>query len=303
MLHQFTLEVPYADVEHIIGKLNEADVFHIYYESPIELTTYEYGYDYREREEEKIALHIYAEEDPALSLPEAYFSLLEKVLHVKRAEIHYELLQMDDWQQPFEDIDLGNGWVIGLPESSFAGHEKDKKILFDPQGAFGTGLHGTTQDCLRMILDRDFTGLRVADLGAGSGILSLAAALKGATHVLAVDLEPVEREILYNASLNQLDQIQVLQMDLLHSDSSLPTDVDWIFLNIGGEETHGILERNKLLERFAGHYLLSGLVEWSFDQVVEPLLARHYVVEEKRQSAEWITVILKLAPESAGKGG
>lgn len=293
MLHQFTLQVPYADVQPMIEKLNEVDIFNIYYESPIELTPYEYGYAYREREEEPIDLNIYAEEDPALSLPEAYFSLLEQVLGIDRSKIRYELLQMEDWQEPFEDIDLGNGWVIGLPDSIFAGHENYRRILFDPQGAFGTGLHGTTQDCLRMILARDFTGMRVADLGAGSGILGLAAALKGASDVLAVDLEPVEREILYNASLNQLEQIHVLQMDLLNAKSSLPSDVDWIFINIGGEETQGILDRHDFLEQFTGNYLLSGLVEWSFDQVIDPLLARNYVVEEKRQSNEWVTVILK----------
>lgn len=298
MLHQFTLQVPYEEVTPIIEKLNEADIFNIYYETPIELTTYEYGYDYHEREGDQVSLNIYAEEDPSISLPEAYFSLLERVLQVPRSEIRYELLQMDDWQQPFEDIDLGNGWVIGLPDSSFTGHEHDQKIFFDPQGAFGTGLHGTTQDCLRMILDRDFTGLRVADLGAGSGILSLAAALKGASEVLAVDLEPVEREILYNASLNRLDQIHIKQMDLLAPDASLPYEADWIFINIGGEETHGILNQHDLLDRFSGKYLISGLVEWSFDQVVEPLLARNYAIEEKRQSKEWITVILTRTAET-----
>ena len=76
--------------------------------------------------------------------------------------------------------------------------------FFTPQGAFGTGLHETTQDILKFIVEEDFEGKSLLDLGTGSGILSIAAGVKGASKIVAVDIRDVEDEVLLNASLNEL---------------------------------------------------------------------------------------------------
>lgn len=63
-------------------------------------------------------------------------------------------------------------------------------LVLDPGLAFGTSEHPTTRGCLRLLDGRVLPGSRVADVGAGSGILSLAAAHLGATEVLALELDP-----------------------------------------------------------------------------------------------------------------
>jgi len=64
-------------------------------------------------------------------------------------------------------------------------------ILLDPGMAFGTGQHPTTRMCLLALQERLTAGARVLDLGAGSGILAIAAALLGAADVVALDSDPL----------------------------------------------------------------------------------------------------------------
>jgi len=66
----------------------------------------------------------------------------------------------------------------------------DRLLTLDPGIAFGSAEHPTTRGCLRLLIERVGPGQRVADVGTGSGILAVAAALFGASRVVAVDSDP-----------------------------------------------------------------------------------------------------------------
>ena len=66
----------------------------------------------------------------------------------------------------------------------------DRLLTLDPGVAFGSAAHPTTRGCLRLLVERVRPGQRVADVGTGSGILAIAAALFGACPVLALDRDP-----------------------------------------------------------------------------------------------------------------
>ncbi|MCA1791096.1 MAG: 50S ribosomal protein L11 methyltransferase, partial [Thioalkalivibrio sp.] len=72
--------------------------------------------------------------------------------------------------------------------------EGDLVIVLDPGMAFGTAEHGTTRGCIRLLDRAVAPGERVLDVGAGSAILSIAAALLGASDVLAVEWDPLATE-------------------------------------------------------------------------------------------------------------
>ncbi|TXC91307.1 methyltransferase [Metabacillus litoralis] len=291
MLHEFSIDVPFKEIEEVTDLLNAAGIYNLYYESPIEIIKVQNGYGYEEREDQHVELKIYASDLEVENLPDAYYPLLQSTLSISRDSITHIAHEETDWEQTydFQDIDLGNNWVIQYPSSNEI-YENKNVLKFDPLAAFGTGLHETTQGCLRMIVDKDFTGKTVLDLGTGSGMLAIAASLKGASKVVAVDYEDVARELYHNAKLNELENdLQVVQADLITGDYTIDANYDYIFINIGANETMSILKKHTLLNN-SNEFIISGLVEWHIDQLIEMFQIDGFSIKEKQQTNEWVTI-------------
>ena len=99
----------------------------------------------------------------------------------------------DDWaarsQQSLTAVRAGSFIVAppwDLPDSPPA---DVTVIVIEPSMGFGTGHHATTRLCLRLLSDIDVSDLDVLDLGTGSGVLSMAAALRGARRVVGIDVD------------------------------------------------------------------------------------------------------------------
>jgi ribosomal protein L11 methyltransferase len=94
------------------------------------------------------------------------------------------------WKQHYTIQRIGARTVIVPSWLEYAPQPQDIVLRLDPGMAFGTGLHPTTQLCIGFIEQHVTAGMRVLDLGCGSGILAIAAARLGAT-VLALDTDPI----------------------------------------------------------------------------------------------------------------
>jgi ribosomal protein L11 methyltransferase len=87
-------------------------------------------------------------------------------------------------------------------------------LVINPGMAFGTGLHETTAGCLELLVDEVRPGMRVADIGCGSGILAIAAARLGAATVLATDVDPVAVEATAeNAAANGVSSVVAVELE------------------------------------------------------------------------------------------
>lgn len=274
------------DVDKKIEDLQINDIWDVYYESPLNIITDNWGYDYEENKNEALNLNISF--DGNNNKLDIFVKKLENILNdsayeVKELNYEYEELR-------FPTVEIGANWVLAHPDENF---ENKNKLNFISQGAFGTGLHETTKDLLELILNIDFKNKKVLDIGTGSGILSIATAIKNATNVTAIDIRDVYAEISLNASLNNLSNIDVKIGNALENDFTLDYKYDWVYINIGGEETRMFINYINEHIKSDGMLLVSGLVEWSFDSVKTFVEENGYTMETKLQTNEWCTAIFK----------
>ena len=280
-------KLPYEKLDSTIETLAINDIYNVFYENALEITTDDYGYGYLEKEDEDIILKV-AFEDKKEYLDD-FIKTLTSLLNMDY--INIEENNYDYTTYDFPAIHLDDTWVIANPEEDF---EDKKKINFISQGAFGTGLHETTQDILKLILnDLDLKNKSVLDIGTGSGILSIAASIAGASIVDAVDIRDITDEVLLNSSLNNLENITPIVGNILDDSSLITNNYDWIFINIGGEETKMFMNFIKTHLNTNGTILVSGLVEWSFDEIKENVESYGFKLQSKHQTNEWVTAIFK----------
>lgn len=279
--------LPYEKLDSTIELLAINDIYNVFYENPLEITTDNYGYGYLEKEDEEIILKVAFEgEKDHLDEFKNQLNDILKMDYINVEENNYDYTVYD-----FPAIHLDDKYVIASPEEEFEGKTK---INFISQGAFGTGLHETTQDILRLILNKlDLKEKSVLDIGTGSGILSIAASIAGASKVVAVDIRDVEDEVMLNASLNNITNIESVVGNILDDNNLVNDNFDWIFINIGGEETKMFMEYIKNHLNKDGNILVSGLVEWSFEEVKENVEGYGFKLISKNQTNEWVTAVFK----------
>ena len=288
-MHIISYKLPYKDLDATMEKLQINDIYNVFYENPLEITTDDYGYGYIEKDDEDIILKV-ALEDGEAELSD-FLATLKGILgmdYIDIEENHYDYTSFE-----FPAIHIDDNWVIAAPEEEFP---DKKKINFISQGAFGTGLHETTQDCLRYILKSDLKNKSVLDIGTGSGILSLAAAKKDASKIVALDIRDVSAEIEYNASLNSIDNIEVAVGNALDGEVSFEEKFDFVIINIGGEETLMFKDFIYNTLKDNGTLLISGLVTWSYEDVLKGLPDLNLTIIDKSISNEWVTVLCRRNP-------
>lgn len=111
----------------------------------------------------------------------------------------------NEWKKFFHPRRIGRRFVIQPSWETEPVQAGDLAIVLDPGQAFGTGDHPTTRLCLELLEETDIQGMNVADVGCGSGILSIGAVMLGAKSVVANDIDPVAVEVAKeNAERNQI---------------------------------------------------------------------------------------------------
>jgi ribosomal protein L11 methyltransferase len=172
-------------------------------------------------------------------------------------------------------------------------------VELDPGMSFGTGQHGTTRGCLQLI-DRLATapGLKLADIGCGSGILAIAAAKLGYRDLIALDNDPdAVRIATENADLNGVaHQIRFVTGDcsaagLDHSHDVVVANILANVLIANAGVLMGYLSRSP-----AARLILSGILNPQAADVQAAYEAYGMILVESLQLGEWTTLCLKPAP-------
>lgn len=207
---------------------------------------------------------------------------------------------VNNWKQYFhqfyiDDILVIPSWEKVKPEDS------DKMVIhIDPGTAFGTGMHETTQLCIRALKKYVTSETEILDVGCGSGILGMLALKFGAKHSLGIDLDPCAIDATHeNMEVNGIrkDQYEVMIGNII-DDKAVQDAV--------GYEKYDIVAANILADvlvpltpviihqmKPGAVYITSGIIEDKENVVVEAVKAAGLEVLEVNHQGEWVSVVAR----------
>lgn len=196
------------------------------------------------------------------------------------------------WRKFFFVRRIGERLVIKPSWREYQPAPGDVVLELDPGMAFGTGLHPTTRMCALACERHVREGMRVLDVGTGSGILALAAAKLGAAEVVAVDVDPVAVEVARkNADLNGLaDGIRVLHGSLGQVE---PAGFDLVLANIIASVIIDLAQGLRGALAPEGVLVASGIVADREEAVMDSLVRAGLKVEETMAEGDWRAMVCR----------
>lgn len=216
-----------------------------------------------------------------------------------------------------EDVDWVNNWkkyfhqftiddVLIIPSwENVQPKDKNKMIIhIDPGTAFGTGMHETTQMCIRQLKKYVNKGDEVLDVGCGSGILGMLAVRFGAGHSVGTDLDPCAIDATHeNMEVNHVsrEQYEVMIGNII-DDKDIQDKV--------GYEKYDIVVANILAEvlvpltpvvlnhiKPGGLYITSGIINDKEETVTNAVRAAGLTILEVNHQGEWVSITARKEQE------
>jgi ribosomal protein L11 methyltransferase len=210
----------------------------------------------------------------------------------------------ESWKVHFLPQHIGERLVVVPTWQAYTPRPGEVVIFLDPGMAFGTGLHATTRLCLRAAEALARPGVRVLDVGSGSGILAIAAALLGAGPILALDMDPIAVEVAQeNVALNGVAGAVTVAHGTLREEEAAdslvrrtaPEGYDLILANILAEVITAMAPALARALAPQGVLVTSGILAAKADGVAEALATAGLAVVERPQEEEWVALVARRA--------
>lgn len=225
-------------------------------------------------------------------LREELRSLGDGLVRPLRARTVREEAWSDAWKQYFQVQRVGRNFVLQPSWRDYDPAPDDVVIVLDPGQAFGTGQHATTRLCLKALEQRLRPGAAVLDLGCGSGVLAIAAALLGAARVDALDIDlPAVEATRENAARNAVGaRVRAARGSLGESwPFAQPPDghYDLVLANISARVIQALAGPLTGALATDGLALLSGIVDDQAEATCEALTRAGGRVAGRQAEGDW----------------
>lgn len=214
----------------------------------------------------------------------------------------------EHWRHHFHPREVGGQFLI-RPTWEEAPVSDRIQIVLDPGQAFGTGDHPTTRMCLELMERVPLFktpnskpptpnhGLKVADVGCGSGILSIAACKLGAASVWAVDVEPLSVEVAKeNARINGVSFVAVTGRGVTAIAASGPFDL--VLSNIISAVLIQIAPEVALALVPGGRWIVSGIIPDNWPDVLAAAERSRFTLVDQIEEDGWVGATLRCPVES-----
>ena len=198
------------------------------------------------------------------------------------------------WKAHYQPIRLGErlfvvpSWIEATPQPG------DIVIRLDPGMAFGTGTHPSTRLCLLNLERHVQPGATVLDVGAGSGILAIAAAKLGAHTVIGTDIDPLAVRIAReNVEITGVaGQVSLLATPLPPRPQTDNERFDIVVVNILAEVIIALLDEGlDAWLRPGGHLILGGIIDTWADVVLAALARNGFTVAARLDEGDWVGLV------------
>ncbi len=228
------------------------------------------------------------------AIPEEELGFRAAGIHIRR-RIVAEEDWANAWREFYKPMPIGKRLLI-CPEWETPPEDPARVVVrLEPGLVFGTGEHQTTQLCMEQLEKRIQPGMRVLDLGCGSGILSAVALVLGASDVMAVDVDPNARGIVRsNIALNGIDEPRVaveigdvIQSEALQQriEESGPYDV--VVSNIVADVLIALAPQIGRYLTAGGLWISSGIIAERLADVESAVQAQGYMLCECGTKEDW----------------
>lgn len=197
----------------------------------------------------------------------------------------------EEWEKSREVIRISDRIVIKPTFKNYSAKENEIVLTIDPKMSFGTGEHQTTKLILQLLEDTVKPGIKVLDVGSGTGILAIASIKLGASKAVAVDSDEICLDNCNeNCSLNQVvDSVKILTGEI---DAVNENDFDLILANIQKNVLIEIAEKLKSRLNKNGFVILSGLLDSDFDVIRNKYYSIGFEIRRIEKEDEWIALVL-----------
>lgn len=194
----------------------------------------------------------------------------------------------DKYKEHFKALRLTDDIVV-VPSWEEAPQGDEKVIDLDPGMAFGTGAHQTTSMCAQLLEKYGCEGKKVLDVGTGSGILSISAALMGSTDILGVDIDETAVEVA-NENVEKNGMSDIIRIEKGDLTKGIDFKGDIVVANIIAELVIELAASVKKHLVPGGYFISSGILAEKEEKVTNALKGLGFIIDDVLKDEEWCAV-------------
>ena len=205
--------------------------------------------------------------------------------------LHDDSEWKDNWKEFFKPTKVSKYIVVKPTWEEYEKKTDDEKILeIDPGMAFGTGTHETTSLCIKALEKYMKQGDDVLDVGTGSGILAISAALLGAKDVLGIEIDPVAVDIANeNIKLNHVENVARAKYGDLTKGVDYKADI--VVANLMADLVMMLSSDAKKHMKPGAKYISSGILDEKLVIVANDMRSKGFKITETMQDGMWCAIV------------